>query len=576
MFMNWFGFVKQGKKSRIIDLFILLFLFALFYGLVYVGQGMRAPFSPLDQPRIDLSPVHLPYYAARSLARMFLAFFASLIFTFVYGRIAASSKLTERIMIPIIDILQSVPVLGFLSVTVTFFISLFPGSLLGVELASIFAIFTGQVWNMTFSFYHSLSTIPRDLNEASQIFGMRGWDRFKKLEVPYSMIGLVWNSMMSFGGGWFFLSVSEAITVLGNDIRLPGIGSYMATAIDQGNIKALLYAILTMIVMIILVDQLFWRPIVAWSHKFKMELTEANERPKSFFLQLLQRSTIIHWITVYLLMPVWMMINRIFSVFAMRNKAENNRHKRIRSGIGILMFLFVFVWLIRYGYKGYQEVEQLSAGEVLYVIWLGLLTMLRVILAIVLSAAWTIPLGVKIGFSPRLAKIAQPLVQIASSFPANMLFPLIVIVYLKWHVNFEIGAIPLMMLGTQWYLLFNVIAGAMAIPTDLREAADVFGMSKWERWKKLILPGIFPALVTGGITAMGGAWNASIVSEIVAWKDNSLTATGLGAYISQATTAGNWAGIIWGVVVMCLFVVLINRFFWRRMYKLAETKYHIE
>jgi NitT/TauT family transport system permease protein len=576
MMFNRLGTLKHGKKLGFVDLFVFLFLFALLYGLAHIGQAMEAPFSITSQPKIDLTPINLPYYAARSLTRMFFAFFASLIFTFIYGRIAASSRIAERIMIPIIDILQSVPVLGFLSVTVTFFISLFPGSMMGAELASIFAIFTGQVWNMTFSFYHSLITIPRDLNEASKIFGVYGWTRFKKLEVPYSMVGLVWNSMMSFGGGWFFLSVSEAITVLGKNIRLPGIGSYMATAIDQGNIRALIYAILTMVLMIILVDQFFWRPIVAWSHKFKMELTEANERPHSFFLKILQRSAIVHLLVQTILKPIWKIVDTTFNWLTDVTRDKLPKQSIIRTLTWSLLSLIVLIKLVHFGYIGFQEVSQLSTTDLLHVIWLGFLTMIRVVLSIVLGALWTIPLGVKIGFSPRLAKIAQPLVQIAASFPANMLFPLVAILYLKLHINFQIGAIPLMMLGTQWYLLFNVIAGAMAIPTDLREAADIFGLTGWKRWKKLILPGIFPSLVTGGITAMGGAWNASIVSEIVSWKNHTLTATGLGAYISQATSNGNWSGIVWGIVVMCLFVVLINRLFWRRLYRLAETKYHIE
>jgi NitT/TauT family transport system permease protein len=331
-----------------------------------------------------------------------------------------------------------------------------------------------------------------------------------------------------------------------------------------------------MVLMIILVDQFFWRPIVAWSHKFKMELTEANERPKSFFLEVLQRSAIVHWLVQAIINPIWKVVDAVFNWLAGKPRVGNPKRNIIRTLISTLLSLMILIWLARFGYKGFQEVSQLSTKDLLYVVWLGTLTMIRVVFSIVLGALWTVPLGVKIGFSPRLARIAQPLVQIAASFPANMLFPLITILYLKLNVNFEIGAIPLMILGTQWYLLFNVIAGAMAIPTDLREAADIFGLTGWKRWKKLILPGIFPFLVTGGITAMGGAWNASIISEMVTWKKHTMIATGLGAYITEATNKGNWSGIVWGIVVMMLFVVLINRLFWRRMYKLAETKYHIE
>jgi NitT/TauT family transport system permease protein len=574
--MNWFAFLKQGRKFSLVDLLVIIFVFSFIYFILHVGAGMSVPFTPAKQPQIDLDPSNLPYYAARSLIRMFLAFLASLLFTFIYGRMASTNRLAEKIMIPIIDILQSVPVLGFLSVTVTFFISLFPGSLMGVELASIFAIFTGQAWNMTFSFYHSLSTIPRDLHEVTRIFHINGWTRFKKLEIPFSMIGLVWNSMMSFGGGWFFLSVSEAITVLGNNIRLPGIGSYMATAIDQGNVKALIYSIIAMIITIVVVDQLFWRPLVAWSHKFKMELTEANARPSSFVLEIFQRSAVVHWFVENILHPVWGILDKGLNQLSTVNIKRSKSVRKIQSVIQYMIFVVIILFLSKYVYLGFQRVQHLGYFEMGHVVWLGFLTMLRVIAAVGIGMLWTVPLGVAIGMNPKLARIAQPLVQIASSFPANMIFPLVTILYIKFHVNFEIGAIPLMMLGTQWYLLFNVIAGAMSIPTDLREASDIFGLTRWERWKQLILPGIFPYLVTGGITAMGGAWNASIVSEIVTWKQNTLEATGLGAYITKATNDGNWSAIIWGIFVMSLFVVFINRLFWRRLYKLAEVKYHID
>jgi NitT/TauT family transport system permease protein len=576
MVSDFLGWLKGKKKFGWIDVLVIIFVFALIYGIMHVGIGLRVPFSKANQPQIDLNPIRLPYYVGRSLLRMFLAFFVSLLFTFVYGRIAASSRLAEKIMIPIIDILQSVPVLGFLSATVTFFISLFPGSLLGVELASIFAIFTGQAWNMTFSFYHSLSTIPRDLQEATKIYGFNSWNRFKKLEVPYSMIGLVWNSMMSFGGGWFFLSVSEAITVLGTNIRLPGIGSYIATAIDEGNVRALMYAIFAMILTIVLVDQFFWRPIVAWAQKYKMELTESNVRPTSWVLDILQRSIVVNWFTHYVLKPVWGIFDKTIDLLSSKNERTKDRTRFITPYIQFALMALVLFYLARYVYMGAQEVSHLGIREMGWVVWLGFLTMLRVTAAIIIGGLWTIPVGVAIGFSPRLSRIFQPIVQIASSFPANMTFPVLTILYLKLHINFEIGSIPLMMLGTQWYILFNVIAGAMAIPTDLKEASDIFALSRWEKWKKLIIPGIFPQLVTGGITAMGGAWNASIVSEIVSWKHSTLIATGLGAYIAQATNSGNWAGIIWGIFVMSMFVVLINRLFWRRLYKLAEEKYHIE
>lgn len=535
---------------------------------------MQVPFSSSQQSTLSLDPKWLPYYAGRSLLRMFIAFAASLIFTFVYGRIAAYSRTAEKFMIPAIDILQSVPVLGFLSATVLAFMAMFPGSLLGVECASIFAIFTGQVWNMTLSFYHSLRTIPRDLNEAAKMNRLGAWHRFTKLEMPFSMIGLVWNSMMSFGGGWFFLAASESISVLNQDIHLPGIGSYMAVAADEGNVKAIIYAILTMVVLIVIVDQLFWRPIIAWSQKFKNEQTETSELPASWVFDILKRARFVHFLNQRIQRWVHDGFTSLSTISSQVKFPQPSPvlKKIIKWGIMVIAAAFG----MRYLYEGILEIARLSWSEAAHVVALGLLTALRVFISTLLAVIWTLPVGVFIGTNPRLARIAGPMVQVLSSFPANMAFPLFTMVYLKLGISMDIGAIPLMMLGTQWYVLFNVIAGAMAIPSDLKEAIVILKLTRLQTWKNLILPAVFPFLVTGCITASGGAWNASIVSEIVSWKSHNLQASGLGSFIAQATTHGNWPEIIWGIIVMCLLVVIVNRLVWRKLYLLAEQKYHLD
>lgn len=564
------------RKFSWVDLFVIVFAFAFLYFLLNLGAGMRAPLIPDRAAEINLNPLLLPYYAGRSLLRMFLAYGLSLIFTFVYGRIAAYHHRMEIVMVPLLDILQSIPVLGFLSVTVSGLIRLFPGSMLGPELAAIFAIFTGQAWNMTFSFYYSLKSLPGDLQEVSLMTRLTGWDRFIKLEVPHSMIGLVWNSMMSFGGGWFFLAASEAITVLGKDIRLPGIGSYMATAIDQGNIKDIFLSIFTMILVIVLVDQLFWRPVVAWAQKYKMELSTGDD-PESWFLNLMQRSSIVSIFKEKFLLPLGTGINTMINnllhspVVTKKSKGTGLLKKAIWWAVALWFTYLVSLQV----FHGVNLVLHLNRNELSKPLEYGLYTFLRVLAGTLIGTLWTVPVGVAIGLSPRLSRIAQPLVQVAASFPANMVFPFITLIYLKFHISMEAGAIPLMMLGTQWYILFNVIAGASAIPNDLKEASRVLGLKTIDKWKTLILPAIFPYLVTGWVTASGGAWNASIVSEIISWKGRDLQATGLGAYITSATTTGNWPEIIWGIFVMSLIVVVTNHLIWRRLYRLAHEKYNL-
>jgi NitT/TauT family transport system permease protein len=574
--VKWNGFFHISSKYKfgLADVVVVLMLLSILYLMAHLGAGMQVPLSESNQPTMSLDPHLLPYYAGRSLLRMFIAFGASLLFTFVYGRIAAYNRIAEKIMIPAIDILQSVPVLGFLSATVLMFMALFPGSLLGVECASIFAIFTGQVWNMTFSFYHSLTTIPRPLNEAANIHRLGVWSRFTKLEVPSSMIGLVWNSMMSFGGGWFFLAASESISVLNQNIHLPGIGSYMAMAADQGDINAIVYSIITMVILICLVDQLFWRPLVAWAQKFKNEQSEANEVPRSWVYDIVKRARFIRYVNHTL----GTFFHDLKSKFKKRSSTIHwPKPPSLVSRIVIwAIWTIVIIVVAKYVYEAVLEINQLSWNELLRVVLFGLQTALRVFVSTVFAVLWTVPVGVMIGMNPRLSRIAQPIVQVLASFPANMAFPLFTILYLKFGVSMNIGAIPLMMLGTQWYILFNVIAGAMAIPSDLKEAAAILRLTRQQTWKRLILPSIFPFLITGCITASGGAWNASIVSELVSWKGNTLQASGLGSFIAQATRNGNWPQIIWGIIVMCLLVVLVNRLVWRKLYAISEKKFHLE
>jgi NitT/TauT family transport system permease protein len=572
----------QQRRFCLMDGMLLCLLFVVLYAVLKLGAGMGVSFSPEQRPVIDLDPLGLPYYAGRSLLRMFIAFGASLIFTIFYGYVAAKSRTARKVMVPLLDILQSVPVLGFLSATIVAFMAFFPGSLLGVECASILAIFTGQAWNMTFSFYHSLITIPKDLQEASDMLHLNWWQRFVHLELPVSAISLIWNGMMSFGGGWFFLAASEAITVLGEDIHLPGVGSYLAAAVDAGDISAMLYAMAAMLLMIFLVDQFFWRPLVVWGQRFKLELSESETQPVSFIYDLLHGSWLVNQIFRWSIYPAARGFNRFMDTVA--NITESGmqvaevrwKGEWLRSVFWGLLGLFICYMLYRPVIGAFSMLYGIGTSGIIEALHLGFLTWLRVMAALVLGALWTIPAGVWIGMNPRLAEKLQPVVQMAAAFPANMIFPLLIIVFVNLNVNFEYGSVLLMMLGTQWYILFNVIAGAMSLPNDMLEAAAVFKIHGWKKWKSVILPGIFPQLVTGFVTASGGAWNASIVSEIAGWKDIDLTATGIGAYINLATAAGDWPKIVLGITAMCVFVVTINRLVWGRLYKLAETKYHLD
>ncbi|WP_171118160.1 MULTISPECIES: ABC transporter permease subunit [Streptomyces] len=565
-----------GRLSRMtwVDVVVAAAVLVLLYVALRVGKGTTVSFSPSQGAKVDTSVGQLPYDAARSLLRMFVALAISTVFTFVYAYAAAKSRRLERILIPALDILQSVPVLAFLTVAVTGFVALFPGSMLGLECASIFAIFTSQAWNMTFSFYSSLTSLPRELDELSRSFGFTRWMRFWKVELPSGMTGLVWNGMMSFGGGWFFLVASEAVTLGHTDYALPGVGSYAGAAIADGHLGKVGWAILTMAIMVIGVNFLFWRPLTAWTERFKNEQSEASEVQRSAVLDFLRRS---HWPHMLgrALRPAGQALSRAGRVLGTDDRPLVIDRTKQRTGdlvFGAVAGGLILWGLIDLGRYLYNHTGLGVFGEPLL---LGLATLARVAVLVAVATLVWVPIGVKIGFSPRLTRIAQPVVQVLASFPANFLFPLAVWFFLKTGLTINIGGMFLMALGAQWYILFNAIAGAMAIPTDLREAMDDLGVRGWQRWKRLIIPGIFPAYVTGGITASGGAWNASIVAEVVTFGSTTLTATGLGSYIAQATADGNYPELIAGVAVMSLYVVGLNRLFWRRLYRLAESRYSL-
>jgi len=566
------GAIARPARSAA-DVVVFLGAAALLWLLVRLAHGADVPWTPATAPAsISTDPAQLPYYAARSLLRMFAALVLSVLFTFVYATAAARLRRTEKVLLPVLDILQSVPILGFLSVTITGFIALFPGSQLGLECASVFAIFTSQAWNMTFAFYYSLTSQPRELDEAARLMRLSRWQRFWRLDVPSGMIPLVWNGMMSFGGGWFFLTASEALSVNNHQYALPGIGAYVAAATAGGELNKVLLAIAVMIIMVVGVNVLFWRPLTAWAERFRIEYSESGQAPRSITLDLLRRSripTALGGVFGRLVFPT----DRVMAPFGL---AEHPlRTDPVRRRAGDLVFAAAVGVLIVYGLVRMVGFIDETAGfaEVGHALFLGLITFARVVALVVVATVIWVPVGVWIGLDPKVSRLAQPVVQVLASFPANFLFPLITAALLATGITLNWGGILLMALGAQWYILFNVIAGASAIPNDLREAAANLRLPRALWWRRLVLPAIFPSYITGGITAAGGAWNASIVAEIVSYHGTTLTATGLGAYIADATSTGNAGHILIGVAVMSFYVVGLNRLFWRRLYTLAERRY---
>jgi NitT/TauT family transport system permease protein len=557
-------------RFRPLDVAVGICVILLVYFVVRVGAGARAPVHAART--ISIAPSNLPYYAARSLLRMFIALFFAYAFSLSYAYVAARSRRWRRVLIPALDILQSVPVLGFLAVTVTLFVALFPHSEIGLECAAIFAVFTSQAWNITFSFYYSLISQPSDFDEASKLMGLSRWKRFWALDVPGGAIGLVWNGMMSFGGSWFFLTASELITVRGVRYTLPGVGSYVGVAENEGRLGDVVWGIITMIIMILVVNFFFWRPLVAYVDKFRVEQSESELKAKSLVLDALRRS---NWPAVLgrgrrtLSQPVNAFMGRVTGV----DDQSLTSHEARRRAADVA---FVVVVTIALGWGLYSMLAYIATGTQGLgvfgtVLGLGFLTFLRVVVVVTVSSLIWVPIGVWIGFNPRVAQFMQPIVQVLASFPANFVFPFAIVIFLDLGISLNYGAILLMLLGTQWYVLFNVIAGASAVPSDLKEAMDNLGVRGVERWRRLVLPGIFPAYVTGAITAAGGAWNATIVAEYVIYNRHVLAARGLGAFIAQHTA--ELPELFAALLVMALYVTGINALLWRRLYRLAQTKY---
>ncbi|RDI42452.1 ABC transporter permease [Aquicella lusitana] len=559
------------------DIIALLLVLAIITLFGWNAKQMATPYQLGEAIPITLHPSALPLYAARTVVRMLIALFFSLLFTFIFGTWAAKSPRAERIIIPTIDVLQSVPILGFLSVTVAGFIALFPGSMLGPECAAIFAIFTSQAWNMAFGFYQTVRSVPSEVEEAAKMLHLSAWQRFWRIEVPYSMPGLLWNTMASMSAGWFFVVAAEAITVSNQEILLPGIGSYIAVAIQAANMRAVAYAVITMFVVILVYDQLLFRPLVAWAEKFKPESQAAEKMAESWVINLFRRTRMIR--------DLGLQMARLFDAFVNvrllripysipAEEIEKTVSDRVISllwdaiifilGAGAVVFLGYYMW------------QNLALSEIGHVFLLGLVTALRVFILIILCSLIWVPVGVWIGLRPGVAQLAQPIAQILAAFPANLFYPFIVMFIVNYHLSPNIWLTPLMILGAQWYILFNVIAGASMLPKDLLQVVDNLSVGGWLRWSRLLLPGIFPYYITGAITAAGGAWNASIVAEVASWGQEKLAATGLGAYITEYTTVGNFSRTALGIGMMCLLVLVFNRLIWRPLYVYAENRFTLE
>lgn len=570
---------RTVRRFGFVDLVLVLVLAAGLAFLITAAARWTAPLTPTVS--ITLSPLALPLYAGYSLLRMVLAYILALVFTLIYGHIAATHRRAERVMIPLLDILQSIPILSFLPAVILALVAAFPHSNIGLELASVILIFTSQAWNMTFSFYHAARTQPTDLREVAAIARLRPWQRFFTLELPSSMIGLIWNSMMSWAGGWFFLMASEQLTLGDRSFQLPGLGSYLQAAANAGNTGALLLGLGTLIVLIVLLDLLFWRPLVAWADKFKVELSSGAGAPRSPVLDALRRSALLAWLQRRVFHPLGRLLARFLNCLQPlpdpdRPHQLSQRPARalsvqklsgwviaLVSGVLVLIGLWFLVRLL-------MQVNLSTWGELLVA---ALATWLRTVVALAIGAVWTVPVGVAIGLSPRWSRRLQPVIQVIASIPATALFPVLLLALVDLPGGLSLAAILLMLLGTQWYVLFNVIAGAMAIPSDLREATTVYHVTGWRKWRTLILPAIFPYLVTGMLTASGGAWNASIVSEFVQFNQHTVSTVGLGASIAAAAAAGNFPVLLAGTLLMALVVVLINRLLWKRLYMLAERRY---
>lgn len=574
----------------------ILLVFTCLVLLASAARQMSAPYHLGDPVAISLSLSKLPGYAVQTVLRMFIALFFSLLFTFTVGTLAAKNRHAQKVIIPIIDILQSIPVMGFLTITVVGFIALFPGNLLGVQCAAIFAIFTSQVWNMVLSFYQSLLTLPGELKEAADMFHLSAWQRFWRVEVPFAMPGLLWNTMLSMSASWFFVVASEAVTVSNQTITLPGIGSYIALAIQQKNMHAIFYTILVMFAVILIYDQIIFRPLIQWSDRFRIEQPLSVQNKNSWIALVFRRTVWFQTVgkLFAFLSDKWINF-RLFNITYSRHTSASNT-KSFFSIFSIFSNLFkhippqkinlffLILWysaltlLIIYGVFRLEQfiAHAVTLAEIRHAFFLGFCTLARVMAIVLVSTLIWLPIGVWIGLRTRLAEIIQPMVQFLAAFPANLLFPLFVLFIVRYNLNVDIWTTPLMFLGTQWYILFNVIAGASAIPKDLRQATDNFGVKGLLWWRRLILPGVFPYYITGAITAAGNAWNTSVLAEMVSWGNTTLKAHGLGAYIMTYSAKGNFPLLVLGICVMSLLVLTLNHAVWRPLYRLAQKRYQLE
>lgn len=560
------------------DLLALPLVLGVLFALAWGSRAMSVPYTFGDALPISLDPAALPGYALRTTLRMAAALVCSFVFTIVYAKLAASSRRAEQLLIPVLDVLQSVPILGFLSVTVLWFVQLFPGSLLGAECAAIFAIFTSQAWNMAFSFFQSLRLLPKDLVQAADLYGLSPWQRFRRLELPFAMPGLVWNTMMSVSGGWFFVVASEAITVAGRSVTLPGVGSYIALAIREENLAAIGWAILCMAAVIGLYDQLVFRPLVAWADRFRCETTQGEAPPRAWLLDLFARAHWLRAVAAALRTAVGAALHALWLRLPHRAWRPSVRIKPLRAvpadwadaGWTLVLSALAVAGVVL---TARFVMSEATLAEIGTVFGLGACTLLRVVVLTALASALWVPLGIFIGLRPRLAQRVQPLALFLSAFPANLLFPLAVYGIVHYGLNPEIWVSPLMILGTQWYILFNVIAGASALPNDLREVAANLGLRGPAYWRRVLLPAVYPAYLTGALTASGGAWNASVVSEALGWGGTTIQATGLGAWIAQQTAAGDNPRVVLGIAVMSLYVIVFNRWVWKRLYDGARRRH---
>jgi NitT/TauT family transport system permease protein len=563
--------LHRTRRFGLVDLAIVVALAGLLFGVLQLGREWSGTSRPAIV--IDLSPWALPRYTFYSLSRGLLAYVLSLAFTLTYGYWAAKDRIAERVLVPLLDILQSIPVLGFMPGLILALVALFPHNNIGLELAAVIMIFTGQAWNMTFSYYHSLRSVPDDLSEVGAVYRFSWWQRLKWLELPYATLGLVWNSMLSMAGGWFFLMINEAFRLGDRDFRLPGIGSYMSVAVDQGRTDAMLYAIGAMTLMIVAVDQVLWRPVVVWAQKFRVEEGGTQEKMTSWFLNWLRRSRLI---------AALRRLSRRLRTRLARPRdprpgatVERVVVRRPAAWLGVILLALLLAALAFGAWRLTHVLRRVPGAEWGTLGSAAAWTLGRVLLATALGTLWAVPAGIAIGLSPRLSRLLQPVVQIVASFPAPMLFPIVIAGLAAAGVSLGWGSILLMLLGTQWYILFNVIAGAMAIPTDLQEAARSYRLKGWRRFRAVYLPGVFPYLVTGWVTAAGGAWNASIVAEYVTFKGQTLAAHGLGAQISAAAAAADFPRLAATILVMSVIVVAFNRTVWRYFYRLAEQRFSL-